>query len=130
MGDTMVQIADLLLGAGAIGAAFYCYVLSRRLRKFNDLENGVGRAVALLSAQVDDLTRALSGAQEASHVSRAKLTEQVVRAEATAQKLELLVASVHDVEPARSKPQPQQQARAKSEPGRFVRRAVAEGSAR
>ena len=36
----MSQIADVLLIAGAFGAALYCYVLARRLRRFNDLEKG------------------------------------------------------------------------------------------
>ena len=46
-------IADILLAAGAVGAGIYCYVLGRRLNRFNDLENGVGGAVAVLSAQAD-----------------------------------------------------------------------------
>ena len=50
----MDVIADILLVAGALGAGFYCYILARRLSRFNDLENGVGGAVAVLSAQVDD----------------------------------------------------------------------------
>ena len=49
-------IADILLAAGALGAGIYCYILGRRLNRFNDLEKGVGGAVAVLSAQVDDLT--------------------------------------------------------------------------
>ena len=50
----MDLIADILLVAGALGAGFYCFILGRRLNRFNDLENGVGGAVAVLSAQVDD----------------------------------------------------------------------------
>ena len=56
-------IADILLISGAIGAGVYCLVLGRRLNKFNDLEKGVGGAVAVLSAQVDDLNRTLAAAQ-------------------------------------------------------------------
>ncbi len=47
----MELIADILLVAGALGAGLYCFVLSRRLRKFTDLEQGVGGAVAVLSSQ-------------------------------------------------------------------------------
>ena len=47
----MNLIADILLVAGALGAGIYCFVLARRLSKFNDLESGVGGAVAVLSAQ-------------------------------------------------------------------------------
>lgn len=101
MGPMMSEIADLLLAAGAIGAGFYCYILARRLRRFNDLERGVGGAVALLSAQVDDLTRALAAANEGARASRNSLTEQIGQAEAVARRLEILVASVHDITPDR-----------------------------
>ena len=36
-------LADIMLGIGAIGAAIYCMVLSRRLRRFNNLQNGMGK---------------------------------------------------------------------------------------
>lgn len=93
----MDMIADILLVAGALGAGFYCYVLARRLTKFNDLENGVGGAVAVLSAQVDDLTRMLAAAQSTASDSSQSLTVLTERAEDAARKLELLVASLHDL---------------------------------
>ena len=58
----MALIADILMTAGALSAAFYCIVLSRRLTRFNDLEKGIGGAVAVLSAQVDDLKTMLGAA--------------------------------------------------------------------
>ena len=91
------MIADVLLVAGAIGAGFYCYVLARRLSRFNDLENGVGGAVAVLSAQVDDLTRTLEAAQKTASASTMSLDGLTDRAETVAKRLELLVASMHDV---------------------------------
>lgn len=121
----MNELADIFLGAGAFGAAFYCFVLSRRLRRFNDLERGVGGAVALLSAQVDDLTKALSSAQEAAHVTRSKLTDQIARAEQVTKRLELLVASVHDVQR-----EEQVKPTKPMNPSRFVRHAVSETSDR
>ena len=48
----MTLIADILLVAGALGAGLYCHVLAGRLRRFTDLEKGVGGAVAVLSAQI------------------------------------------------------------------------------
>lgn len=91
------MIADILLVAGAIGAGFYCYVLARRLSRFNDLESGVGGAVAVLSAQVDDLTRTLQAAQNTASASTMSLDGLTDRAESVAKRLELLVASMHDV---------------------------------
>ena len=67
----MDLIADILLAAGALGAGFYCLVLSRRLKRFNDLEKGIGGAGAL---------EQLTG-----------------RAETVAQRLELMMASMHDM---------------------------------
>ncbi|UWQ79357.1 hypothetical protein K3725_19020 [Leisingera sp. S132] len=90
-------IADILLAAGALGAGFYCLVLSRRLKRFNDLEKGVGGAVAVLSAQVDDLNKSLQSAQQVSDGSSKALQQLTGRAESVAQRLELMMASMHDI---------------------------------
>ncbi|MBT9385869.1 hypothetical protein KM176_18505 [Pseudooceanicola sp. CBS1P-1] len=101
----MEMISDILLVAGALGAVFYCFILARRLARFNDLESGVGGAVAVLSAQVDDLTRTLKAAQGAASDSSASLEQLTDRAEGVAKRLELLVASMHDLpEPGRRPP--------------------------
>ena len=93
----MELIADILLVSGALGAGVYCYVLARRLSRFNDLENGVGGAVAVLSAQVDDLTKTLEAAQATANASSHSLDGLTDRAESVAKRLELLVASMHDL---------------------------------
>ncbi|EET47469.1 hypothetical protein [Thalassobium sp. R2A62] len=93
----MALIADILMTAGALSAAFYCIVLSRRLTRFNDLEKGIGGAVAVLSAQVDDLKTMLGAAQTAASTSTDKLEKLTSNAEKVAQRLELLVASMHDL---------------------------------
>tara|TARA_R110002124_G_scaffold154974_3_gene322083 strand:- start:1421 stop:1816 length:396 start_codon:yes stop_codon:yes gene_type:complete len=93
----MDLIADILLVAGALGAGFYCFILGRRLNRFNDLENGVGGAVAVLSAQVDDLTKTLAAAQSAAAESAHTLTALTNRAEDSSRKLELQMASLHDI---------------------------------
>ncbi len=125
----MSQIADILLAAGAIGAGFYCFVLSVRLRRFASLEKGVGGAVALLSAQVDDLTKALSGAQESAQITRTKLTDLVQRAELTSQRLELLIAAVQDVgaDAALKQPSAGPAPKESSASPSFMRRPVPEG---
>ena len=100
----MQLIADILMTAGAFGAAIYCYVLSNRLKKFTALESGMGSAIAVLSVQVDDMTRALEGARGAAHAQADGLRSQTARAEVIAAQLELLMASLHDL------PKPQTQA--------------------
>lgn len=106
----MNLIADILLVAGVLGASLYCFVLSRRLQKFNDLEQGVGGAVAILSVQVDDMTKTLKEAQTAALSSTDSLGELTGRAEAAARRLELLVASMHDL------PEPPAQPAAPAQP--------------
>lgn len=110
----MELIADILLVAGALGAGVYCFVLARRLSRFNNLETGVGGAVAVLSMQVDDLTRTLDSAQKAAGTSAETLGELTERAEGVAKRLELLVASMHDLPspdvPNSQPPNPQKEA--------------------
>lgn len=93
----MDLIADILLGAGAIGAGLYCLVLSRRLKAFNQLESGMGGAIAVLSVQVDDMTKALDTARGAAGDSARSLREMTARAETAAAKLELMLATLHDL---------------------------------
>lgn len=93
----MTLIADILMIAGALGAAFYCFILSRRLSRFSNLEGGMGGAVAVLSVQVDDLTKALEQANQSSKVSADVLSELTERAEKAASQIELLMASMHDL---------------------------------
>ena len=100
----MDLIADILLIAGALGAGLYCVVLSRRLNRFTNLEKGVGGAIAVLSSQVDDMTKALEEARTATTSSAQSLNALTGRAEGVAQRLELLVASMHDLPVDSQKP--------------------------
>jgi len=92
-------IADILLVAGALGAGLYCVVLARRLERLTDLEKGVGGAVAVLAARADELRNSLESARAASDRSGADLRGLTQRAESVAQRLELMMASMHDVAP-------------------------------
>lgn len=127
----MELISDILLVAGSFGAAVYCYVLSNRLKRFTTLESGMGGAIAVLSAQVDDMTVALEKARGAANGSAESLEALTVRGEAVARKLELLVASLHDLpDPATSPaPAPATVRSADDEPRlRLVRRRAPRGS--
>ena len=93
----MTLISDILMSAGAFGAAIYCLVLSPRLKKFTTLENGMGSAIAVLSAQVDDMTRALDRARGAAITSAAGLEGLTGRAEQVAGRIEIMLASMHDL---------------------------------
>ena len=119
----MGLIADILMSAGAFGAAVYCYVLSGRLKKFTTLETGMGGAIAVLSAQVDDMTKALDRARATAGTSASSLEGLTQRAEVASAKLELLVASLHDLpDPARAPLDPEQTDPESDRKLRFVRR--------
>ena len=116
----MNLISDVLLSAGAFGAAIYCFVLSARLKKLTALESGMGGAIAVLSVQVDDMTKALQKAGGAASGSAASLDGLATRAEAAAARIELLLAAMYDLpDPA---PMPQGAAPAADRAPRFVRR--------
>jgi len=93
----MELISNILLAAGAFGAAVYCMVLAGRLKRFNNLQNGMGGAVAVLSAQVDDMTKTLQQAQRAAVASSVNLTSLTERAEEVSKRLELMLATMHDL---------------------------------
>lgn len=100
----MDLIADVLLVAGSFGAAVYCSVLAARLKRFTTLETGMGGAIAVLSAQVDDMTVALEKARGAANGSAESLEALTSRGEAVARRLELLVASLHDLPDPKAAP--------------------------
>ena len=90
-------IADILMASGSFAAAIYCYVLSGRLKRFATLETGMGGAIAVLSVQVDDMTKALEKARGAATGSVSTLETMTARGEAVAARLELMVAALHDL---------------------------------
>lgn len=122
----MQLISDSLLLAATVGAAIYCYVLAARLRRFTTLESGMGGAIAVLSAQVDDMTRALEKAQGVAIASERRLQELTARADVLAKRLELMVASLHDLPDPATQPAPRPAAEPEDEDEgrrlRFVRR--------
>ena len=57
----------------------------------------MGSAIAVLSAQVDDLTGALTGAQTAAERSARALEAQTARAESALARMDLVMAALHDL---------------------------------
>lgn len=123
----MELIADILLFGASVGAAAYCYVLAARLRRFTTLETGMGGAIAVLSAQVDDMTKALQKAQGVAGGAEQRLQDLTARAEQVSGKLELLVASLHDLPDPQSRERRAEELKSEVEPRRmrFVRRRAA-----
>ncbi|MEM9434372.1 MAG: hypothetical protein AAGA12_10650 [Pseudomonadota bacterium] len=101
----MNYLADIFLGAGALAAAFYCIVLSRRLTRLTRLDQDLGGAIAILSKQVDEMTSVLNAAQAAATASTSALDDQTTKAENASQRLEVLVAALDDL-PSEAPKQP------------------------
>lgn len=90
-------VADILLGTGALAAALYCLILSKKLTRLKGLDQDLGGAISELSKQVDDMNKALQSARDAATLSSTKLDGQTKQAEAVADKLEILMAALHDI---------------------------------
>ena len=92
-------VSDLLLLTAACGAAVYCMILSRRLARLNSVDKGLGGAIAVLSAQVDDLTKALSEARSGSEATAERLATLMAEAETMANDIEEMLSVSHDFMP-------------------------------
>ncbi|MEO0859491.1 MAG: hypothetical protein AAFY65_02675 [Pseudomonadota bacterium] len=91
-------ISDIFLVAATLGLAGYCMVLSRKLKAFNDVDTGVGGAIATLSMQVDRLEQSLKEAEADAEDRQGKLTQALAAADDRIGKLDVLLASLDDVE--------------------------------
>lgn len=91
MMNTILEFtSDILLAIGALAAAFYCVVLSRKLNRLTGLDQELGGAIALLSQQVDEMTSVLHAAQNSATGARDELAELT-------QKAEEVTARLHNV---------------------------------
>lgn len=99
MENLLNLLADVLLLAAAAGAAFYCMILSRRLTRLNSVDKGLGGAIAVLSAQVDDLTKALADARSSSDATAERLATLITEAETLANDIEEMLSVSHDFTP-------------------------------
>ncbi len=93
----MTYAADALLLVASLGAGIFCLILSRRLSKLSRIDNGLGGAIAVLSAQVDDMSKALTETKSGSEGSAQKLEALNREARTLAEELELMLAACHDL---------------------------------
>ena len=92
----MGYLADLLLMTGSLGAAAYCMVLSRRLTRLGSFDKGIGSAIAVLSAQVEEMKAALSEVKAGSDGAGQQLNDLVGQAREISSELEMMIAACHD----------------------------------
>jgi hypothetical protein len=89
-------IADVLMIAASSGAAIYCLILSRRLSRLTSFDKGIGGAIAVLSAQVDEMKTALGEAKAGTEGAGTQLQDLVRQARDISGELELMIAACHD----------------------------------
>lgn len=77
---TIETILQGALAVAAIGLAVFCIVLARRLRRLNDLETGLGGAIAVMAAEVDRLEKAIIAARDEAKAASETLVDQIDRA--------------------------------------------------
>jgi hypothetical protein len=102
----MDLIMDGLLVAGALFAACYCWVLSRRVRALQDLDSGLGGAITGMTRALEDARRALEDAKTATREGRHDLKDLITRAEAASGQLRILLAASRDLPAATAAPAP------------------------
>lgn len=73
----ILQIA--LVGAG-IALAGFCFQLSWRLKKLNDLETGLGGAIAVMAAEIARLEAALAAAKAGATTASDGLAREIEKA--------------------------------------------------
>jgi hypothetical protein len=89
-------VTDLLLVTASLGAAAYCMVLSRRLSRLGSFDKGIGSAIAVLSAQVEEMKAALGEAKAGSDGAGRQLQDLVRQAQDISAELEMMIAACHD----------------------------------
>ena len=78
-----MSMAELLQGGLALAAAalaLFCFVLARRLRRLNDLETGLGGAIAVMAAEIARLEAALAAAQAGATDASDGLAREIEKA--------------------------------------------------
>lgn len=75
--DTILQFG--LIAACAV-LAIFCLVLARRLRKLNDLESGLGSAIAIMSAEVDRLEQSILATKNETRAECKRLQDHIEQA--------------------------------------------------
>ncbi len=77
---TPAMILQGALIAACLAVSLYCHVLARRLRKLNDLETGLGGAIAVMTAEVARLEAAIAAARDEAAQAGRMLAAEVERA--------------------------------------------------
>lgn len=74
---TLSILFPLITSVLSLPLAIYCYVLSRRLRRLNDLETGLGGAIAVMTTEITRLDHAIRRARAEAEEATADLARTI-----------------------------------------------------
>ncbi|MFT4013896.1 MAG: hypothetical protein QM682_10925 [Paracoccus sp. (in: a-proteobacteria)] len=77
---TVAHVLQGALLAFSVGLSFFCLLLSRRLRRLNNLETGLGGAIAVMTSEIGRLERSIQAAKAEALSATQGLAEEVERA--------------------------------------------------
>lgn len=92
----MQIIFDLVLLMASGAAAIYCFVLSVRLKKLNDIKCGLGASIASMSLTLEQTQAMLTEAKEINQQSGANLSRLIEEANRLAPEIDDLMAELAD----------------------------------
>jgi chromosome segregation ATPase len=93
----MDMIVDFILLAASGAAAVYCFVLSKRLKKLNDMKNGLGASIASMSQTLDQTQQVLALAKRSSVESIERLSALIEEAERLTPELSQLMDALGEL---------------------------------
>lgn len=62
---------------GSVILMVFCIVLARRLRRLNDLEDGLGGAIAVMASEIDRLEKSIHAARQEAMTAGKTLATQI-----------------------------------------------------
>lgn len=95
----MIEIAsDILLVAGSLGLAVYCWILSRRLSRLSRSDEGLGATIAALAAQVETVQSTATQASGEAQAAAERLAAMIAEAETREGELSIILAGLSDLD--------------------------------
>lgn len=70
-------ILPMISVATALPLAIYCFSLSRRLRRLNNLETGLGGAIAVMTSEISRLDQAIRRARAEAEAATGELARTI-----------------------------------------------------
>lgn len=90
----MQMIVDFMLLAASAAAAVYCFILSGKLKKLNDLRSGLGASIASMSLTLEKTRRMLDDSKSAQREAEEVLRGLIEDASRTTVELSELVETI------------------------------------